>query len=343
VNYRRLMLASVIAGGLVLGAVPLVPAAPASAVVCLDCGGGGSGGGGSGGGGTGGSGGTTPTACGPGYLGNNNVTDSWRDTGIANVNDVAAGPDGSVWYITGTPGTTGTTVRVSGSSTEVFNQGGKRIAIDPQGNPWIVDFNGNIWHLVGGSFQELPSGLARDIAVAPNGTVWVIGTNSLNGSYQVWSWNGSSWTANPGSGEEIDVAANGDPVVNGVDGKLWIMNGGPDNGWSQVGVGGLSVFDMGLSPCSPAGQATVGGSAMWFTGPISFGGSGDAPLLFSDGGTLQGPYSTTGSGAVVEQFLNGFFQVTASHVAVDTSGRVWVVADPGGCDCPGELLERPLN
>jgi hypothetical protein len=217
-------------------------------------------------------------------------------------------------------------VRISGGGTEVFNQGGKRIAVDPQGNPWIVDFNGNIRHLVGNSFQELPTGLARDIAVAPNGIVWVVGTNSRNGSFQVWSWNGSSWTANAGSGEEIDVAANGDPVVNGADGKVWIMDGGADSGWSQVAV---NAIDMGLSPCSPAGQTSVGGSAMWFNSTVS--GQG---LVFSDGGGLFGPNTTTNSGPVVEQYLNGFFQVTASHVAVDTMGRAFHGAAPSAGTAP---------
>ena len=342
-NYRKTMLALVTVGGLVLATAPLAFAAPASAFICQDdgCGGdggGGDGGGGAGGGGgTGGTGGTGTTGCSSGYIANTPVTDNWSDTGAANVNDVAAGLDGSVWYITGTPGTAGTAVRISPSfeSVNLPVGVGKRIAVDPQGNPWIVDFNGHIWHLVNGSLQELSSGQARDIAVAPSGLVWVIGTNSQNGSFEVWSWNGSTWTPNAGSGEEIDVAANGDPVVNGSDGKVWIMDGGANSGWSQVGV---NAIDMGLSPCSPAGQASVGGSAMWFNSTVS--GQG---LVFSDAGSLQGPYSTTGSGPIVEQFLNGFFQVTASHVAVDTAGRVWVVADPGSCDCAGELLERPFS
>jgi hypothetical protein len=123
-------------------------------------------------------------------------------------------------------------------------------------------------------------------------------------------------------------------VVNGSDGKVWIMNGGSNSGWSEVGPFG--AFDIGLSPCSPASQASVGGSAMWFT---SFDFS-NGPLLFSLGGSEFGPYTTTTSGFIVEQFLNSDFQVTASHVAVDTLGRAWVVADPGNCDCPGELLTR---
>ena len=143
---------------------------------------------------------------------------------------------------------------------------------------------------------------------------------------------------------EIDVASNGDPVVNGDDGKVWIMNGGPDSGWSQVTeVGSLPVFDMGLSPCSPAGQADVGGSAMWFATDDITTVPDSGQLVFSLGGGEVGAYATTNSGFNVEQYLNGMFQVTASHVAVDTLGRAWVVANPASCDCPGELLERPFN
>jgi hypothetical protein len=337
------MLALVISGGLVLAASSLSLGAAAPALAFVPVGGGGGSGGG-GGGGTGGSGGVVPTACSPGYVSSTNANSDWQDTGKANANDVAAGLDGSVWYVTGTPGNTGTAVRVS-PSFESFNlpvDVGKRIAVDPQGNPWIVDFNGHIWHLVNGSFQELSSGLARDIAVAPNGTVWVIGTNSLNGSFQVYSWNGSTWTANPGSGNEIDVAANGDPVVNGSDGKVWIMNGGANSGWSEVDPGGLvPVFDMGLSPCSPAGQADVGGSAMWMATenipPMKVFSLG---ALNNSGTPLTGPYATTD--LAVSKYLFDL-EVTASHVAVDTQGRVWVVADPGGKDVPGELLLRAFN
>ena len=55
------------------------------------------------------------------------------------------------------------------------SKGCKRIAVDPQGNPWIVDFSGNIFRAVNGSFQQMPR-LARDIGIGGNGAAWVIGS-----------------------------------------------------------------------------------------------------------------------------------------------------------------------
>jgi hypothetical protein len=46
-------------------------------------------------------------------------------------------------------------------------KGGKRIAFDPSGNPWIVDFNGNIWQSTGGGQVTLMPGLARTSGSAP--------------------------------------------------------------------------------------------------------------------------------------------------------------------------------
>lgn len=293
-----------------------------------------------GGGGTGGGGGgsTTPQ-CGPGFIVPSNNTGSWG-TVASNVNDVAAGGDGSVWYITGRPGTAGSTVRLGGGAAQINGSlpGGKRIAVDPQGNPWIVDFNGNIFHLVNGSFQQQP-GLARDIGVGGNGAVWIIGTNSRNGSFQVWSWTGSSWVADPGSGQEIDVSANGEPVVNGSDGKVWIKDGGANQGWSQVGLGGLTAFDMGLSPCSPAPGTPLGESDMWFVTP----NSNPNNLVFSlhAGSTLQGPYTLPNG--TINSDTNQFGQITGSHPAVDTAGHAFVVTSTPSCDCAGDLLERLSN
>jgi hypothetical protein len=137
-------------------------------------------------------------------------------------------------------------------------------------------------------------------------------------------------------------------VAAGLDGPVWYITGTPGTTGTTVRISGGSgpqVFnqggkriavDMGLSPCSPAGQASVGGSAMWFVNT-----STGLPLLFSFGGSLQGSYDTFSSVPSVEaNTSNG--QLMVSHVAVDTAGRVWAVGDPGSCDCAGELLERPF-
>ncbi len=136
-----------------------------------------------GGGGGGGTPPPPPPSCSSGQ--NNAQTANFNSLpAVVGANDVATGVNGSVWYVT-----SGGTFNVLGGS---IAKGGKRLTVDPSGNPWIVDFNGNIWRSTGGGQVTLLPGLARDIGIGANGAVWVIGTNSLNDSFQVWSWNGSS-------------------------------------------------------------------------------------------------------------------------------------------------------
>lgn len=227
---------------------------------------------------------------------------------VAGANDVAAGANGSVWYITSSG-----TFNLNGGS---IPKGGTRVAVDPAGNPWIVDFNGNIWRSSGGQLTLMP-GLARDIGIGANGAVWVIGTNSRNDAYQVWAWNGSSWVADPGSGEEIDVDGVGRPVVNGADGKIWIKDGGADQGWTQ-----LTGYadDMGITPlaCATAEPGVPGGPEFWIVGHL--GGGGSVWNLFN-GVWVQSTNVVSG----------------VRQIAVDTTGTPWAV------DSVGELLRGSVN
>jgi hypothetical protein len=228
---------------------------------------------------------------------------------VAGANDVAAGANGSVWYVTSSG-----TFNLNGGS---IARGGKRLAVDPSGNPWIVDFNGNIWRSTGGGQVTLMPGLARDIGIGANGAVWVIGTNSQNGSYEVWSWNGSSWVADPGSGEEIDVDSVGRPVVDGADGKIWIKDGGADQGWTQ-----LTGYadDMGIGPlaCATGEPGVPGGPEFWIVGHL--GGGGSVWNLFN-GTWVQSTNVVSG----------------VAQIAVDTTGTPWAV------DSVGELLRGSVN
>ena len=191
------------------------------------------------------------------------------------VNDVAAGSGGTVWAVTsaGTFQAFGSQVGIRG-----FPKVAKRVAVDPGGLPWVVTFDGHIWQgHSDGTMTELP-GLARDIAIGPNGVPWIIGTNSRNSSFQVWSWNGSSWNADPGSGQEIDVDANSQPLVNGSDDKIWIRNGGANSGWSQI---------VGRAKDIGAGNSRAG-QDLWIVG------TDNAPWnLTNAGGWERSPGTTT--------------------------------------------------
>jgi hypothetical protein len=170
-------------------------------------------------------------------------------------NSVGANAAGTIWAVT----SLGTFLAQAGTGQGVptsFPLVGKRVAVAPNGLPWIVKFDGTIWQgRIDGTLVQMP-GLARDIAIGRNGVPWVIGTNSRNGSFQAWFWNGVQWIADPGSGQEIDVDADGFAIVNGSDHKIWIRNGGANQGWSQLTGRALDM----------AAGASHGGNGLWIIG-----------------------------------------------------------------------------
>jgi methylenetetrahydrofolate reductase (NADPH) len=121
---------------------------------------------------------------------------------------------GAVWCIG--------TDRASGAGNHIYRwQGGSwtrypgaavRIAVDSNGQPWVVNAQHQIFRLSGQSqWQHLP-GLAVEIA-AGGGAVWVLGTNAMHGGYGVWRWDSGQWTSVPGAGVKIAVDGRGIPWV----------------------------------------------------------------------------------------------------------------------------------
>ncbi len=94
-----------------------------------------------------------------------------------------------------------------------------RIAVDPNGIPWVVDSFGNIfrkgdsdpftpgtWHLLQGD--------ARDIGIGANGDVWIVrATQALGDGWQVSKWNGSGWDGSTGGAINVSVTPSGVPWV----------------------------------------------------------------------------------------------------------------------------------
>ncbi len=174
--------------------------------------------------------------------------------------EIDAGADGSVWAIgTNTPyqqypndygiykwtGTTWTPV----------NGGGVKIAVGPDGNPWVINSFGNIFHYVNGAFQQIP-GAAREIDAGADGSVWVIGANNST-IYHLKPDN--SWEAVDGSAIGVGVAPDGTP---------WVVNSGGaiyhrvNNAWvnipglaKDIDVGETSTltFTVNLPGIGPAG------------------------------------------------------------------------------------------
>jgi virginiamycin B lyase len=135
------------------------------------------------------------------------------------LNDIAPGLDGNVWFTEPTPNKIGR-ITAGGTVTEfsvpTANAKPYAIAAGPDGASWFTEQNaakiGRI--TVGGTITEFPiPGSARDIVAGSDGALW----------YSRGSKVGRITTG--GNVTEFDVALNADEIVNGPDGRLW-FNGG---------------------------------------------------------------------------------------------------------------------
>lgn len=143
--------------------------------------------------------------------------------------DIAVGPDSSVWIIgCSTPGTNGGIFRWNGTGWDQAEGGAVRIAVAVGGIPWVVDQ----WHYIyrrtsnspfSGGWNWIP-GQARDVGAGVNGDVWVTGTEAGSGGGFIYVWDEQSasgtdaparaeWVRLPGSATDIAVGPKGPWVV----------------------------------------------------------------------------------------------------------------------------------
>lgn len=137
------------------------------------------------------------------------------------LSDVAVGADGSIFAI-GTDvvsptGGYGIYKVVGNKLNKIPLCAGVRIAVGPDGKPWVVNKSNLIFKYRDStsSWQQMP-GTATDIGVGADGSVFVIGTipSSITGGYNIMKWNGSNWDAMPEcAGVHIAVDQKGTPWV----------------------------------------------------------------------------------------------------------------------------------
>jgi hypothetical protein len=107
-----------------------------------------------------------------------------------------------------------------------------RIAVSPQGIPWVANKAGSIYYWNGATFVDNPAGgCATDIAVAsdtaplagPQGDVWILGCTLDGSSYHIYQLQfGTTWVQIPGTGNQISVSPNGGvPWVIGSAGQIY--------------------------------------------------------------------------------------------------------------------------
>lgn len=152
------------------------------------------------------------------------TTASW-DTLARTARDIAVGADGTVWMVGTTPTDdkgsgvyryrVGFSPEAPGAPTDwvlepVYHA--VRIAVDPRGQPWLVDAMHSIWRRDGSAWRSVP-GAASDVAVGADGTAWVIGTRAVAGGFDIRRWTGSSWVGVEGGAVRVAVDPRGAPWV----------------------------------------------------------------------------------------------------------------------------------
>jgi len=129
--------------------------------------------------------------------------------------DIGIGADSSVWII-GTSEVNGGygvyRLSVKGWEQIEIDGGAIRIDVDPLGNPWVVDNDGNIFRRSGAEWEQI-DGEATDIGIGADGSVWIIGTSEVNGGYGVYRLSVKGWEQIDGGAVQISVDNRGTPWV----------------------------------------------------------------------------------------------------------------------------------
>ncbi|MCB2213457.1 hypothetical protein KQI52_15180 [bacterium] len=137
----------------------------------------------------------------------------WQELAGA-ATDIAVGADGTVFII----GSESKGHRIykwdDGAWADFPGSNYKRVAVGPDGNPYVVSQDYKIYRWRNDTWQEL-AGAATDIAVGPDGNLFIIGSESKgNNAYR---WDDGAWTKLP-SNDFRNIAA-------GPDGQAWVTKG----------------------------------------------------------------------------------------------------------------------
>src|ERR1700761_8582221 len=137
-----------------------------------------------------------------------------------NFTDVGVGADGSVFLVGSNeiPGTLGYRVYryVNNELHKLPDCGAIRVAVDPHGTPWVVNYQNQVLIYNNGTWQQKTGGLATDIGTGADGSVYAVSTTvySTTGGFTILKWNGTSWdTMTDCSGTRIAADQHGIPWV----------------------------------------------------------------------------------------------------------------------------------
>ncbi len=184
---------------------------------------------------------------------------SWLPYGTVGASDIAVSPKGVVWLVSREANSIQSSLVLADTRFVTPRGSPSRVAVDPNGFPWLVNSDGTLWHWMRsatGVEDWVQSSLkAIDIAVGANGAVWAIDTKQrvvqlmdgawqptnetgvrisvdpsgnpwiVNSAGQVSHWHEGTWTIVPASATDISVAP---------DGSVFILGTTPARGGFEV-------------------------------------------------------------------------------------------------------------
>ena len=190
------------------------------------------------------------------------------------VQEISIGADGSVFALSATPASTAPS-GVKNFGILRWNEGkgswdsvageAYKIAVAPDGVPWVVTAQGGIWRWPSKStpgFTQVTGG-ASAIAIGGDGSVYIVGGAPANGLFNnsIYKWNGSSWTEVGGTAMTVAVEPLGTPWALTSTGVVWRLNGDSRVGWAQV-PGDLKMTHLAIGA----------GGQVWASGSDDVGG-----------------------------------------------------------------------
>ncbi len=143
---------------------------------------------------------------------------------------IGIGANGSVWVV----GTDNNLYRRTGNTWQQLVVPGKakRVAVDPNGNPYILLENGAMQAYISGGFVDFP-GQAFDIGLGADGSLFHVG---LSGT--LYKWNGSGWSDSFGSdAQQVAVDPQGNPWTISQTGQIARYDGTNKQSLPGQGVG----------------------------------------------------------------------------------------------------------
>lgn len=245
---------------------------------------------------------------------------AFRGIPTGRATDIGVGADGSVWVIGSNKVSGGYGIyRWTGRTWTRVPGGAVRIAVDRDGNAWVVNSGGGIYRYDGRRFVRLP-GAAKDIGAGADGSVWVTTANG-----DIYKWDENNWKKQIGSGVTIAVGGRG---------EAWVVDSANRIHRSSVpGVVVQNAPKIQIYTEDPPDTGDTGGNVDITTGDkivIEGGGGievpgdpgGDAPSLLPEGTGEEGGVKL-GPGQSIPTPNMGDLTVLAPTVTTDYFGTGW--------------------